>query len=71
MDTKVIFDVLRNVRFNVMGSVKLPTPTTFDAMDEEDKNELYNKLFDAVFETCSALSALMTIEKNYQQLQSR
>lgn len=71
MDTKVIFDVLQNVRYNVLGKVDLITPTEFSNLEHCDKDELYNKIFDAIYDSCNALQALMTIEKNYQQLQSK
>ena len=71
MDTKVIFDVLQNVRYNVLGKVGLITPTEFSNLEHCDKDELYSKIFDAFYDSCNALQALMTIEKNYQQLQSK
>ncbi len=71
MDNKVIFAVLCNVRFNVMGVVKLPTPIEFAEFSEAEKNELFDRMYDAWRESCEALVALMTIEKNYQQLESR
>ena len=71
MNNEVIFDVLRNVRFNVLGSVKLVTPELFSELDALDKEDLYDKMFDAHCSACEALSALMTIEKNYRQLESK
>lgn len=71
MNTEVIFDVLRNVRFNVLGSVQLVTPKDFNKMDDDAKDKLYLKLFNAIYDATGALNALATIEKNYRQLQSK
>lgn len=71
MNNEVIFDVLRNVRYNVLGGVKIPTPSQFAQLSVEGKIELYDKIFDAWCSSCEALTALMTIEENYQQLQSK
>jgi hypothetical protein len=70
MDSKVIFDVLQNIRFNVLGKVGLVTPIEFSNWEHEQKDELYRRLFDAVFDSCESLSALMTINSNYMQLNS-
>lgn len=70
MSNEVIFDVLNNVRYNVLGGVKTTTPTQFSQMSDEEKNELYRNMFDAWCSTCETLTALMTIEKNYKQLQN-
>lgn len=71
MEKQVIFDVLNNVRFNVLGNVRLVTPSDFSKMGSINKDELYDQMFDAWCSTCEALTALMTIENNYKQLQSK
>ena len=70
METKVIFDVLNNVRYNVLGKVHLLTPSDFSKIGSINKDELYDQMFNAWCSTCEALTALMTIEKNYKQLQN-
>lgn len=71
MNKEVIFDVLRNVRFNVLGGVELPTINEFCEMDFVTKDQLYYKMYEAWCSTCETLSALMTIEDNCKQMQSK
>jgi len=71
MDNKVIFDVLCNVRYNVLGKIGLITPAEFSNLEHCSKDELYRKVFDAIHDSCDALQALMTLEKNYRQLESK
>ena len=63
MAKKVNFkEVASQARFDIMASIKLPTPEAFQDLNDEDKFALYRTIFDTYHDLCDFLSASLNID---------
>lgn len=64
MKEKIDFSEVANVvRFNMLNSIELPLPTEFERLDEEQKSQLYQRIFGLHHDMCCYLSSSLYIDE--------
>ena len=56
-------NVVDTVRFNLLGSIELPLPSEFERLDNEQKTQLYQRIFDLHHDMCCYLSSSLYIDE--------
>ena len=56
-------NVVDTVRFNLLGSIELPLPSEFERLDNEQKSQLYRRIFDLHHDMCCYLSSSLYIDE--------
>lgn len=56
-------NVVNTVRFNLLGSIDLPLPSEFESLDEEQKSQLYRRIFDLHHDMCCYLSSSLYLDE--------
>lgn len=56
-------NVVNTVRFNLLGSIELPLPSEFESLDEEQKSQLYRRIFDLHHDVCCYLSSSLYLDE--------
>lgn len=63
MAKKVNFkEVASQARFDIMASIKLPTPEAFQDLNDEEKFALYRTIFDTYHDLADFLSASLNMD---------
>lgn len=55
--------VVNHARYEMLGSLKVPTPSEFESMTNDEKLSLYEKLFDLHHDVCTYLSSSLYVEE--------
>lgn len=64
MKEKIDFSEVANVvRFNMLGSIELPLPSEFERLDNEQKSQLYQRIFDLHHDMCCYLSSSLYLDE--------
>lgn len=64
MKEKIDFsEVAHVVRMNMLGSIELPLPSEFERLDNEQKSQLYRRIFDLHNDMCCYLSSSLYIDE--------
>ena len=63
MKEKIDFKkVAHAVRFDLLGSMNMPTPSDFQMLSDEEKTRLYQRIFDLHHDVCCYLSSSLYID---------
>lgn len=60
IDFKKVAEVLR---FDILGSFHLKTPTDFESLPEEERREHYQDAFDLFHDVCTYLQANLELDE--------
>lgn len=75
MKEKIDFKkVADTVRFDLLGSISMPTPSDFQKLSEEEKARLYQQIWDLHNDVCCYLSSSLYLDelnKKYDDTDSR
>ena len=64
MNKKIDFkQVAETVRFDLLGSIEMPTPCDFAILSAEEKISLYKRIFDLYHDVCCYLSSSLDIDE--------
>lgn len=64
MKEKIDFsEVAHVVRMNMLGSIELPLTSEFERLDNEQKTQLYRRIFDLYHDMCCYLSSSLYIDE--------
>lgn len=56
-------EVVDFTRYELMGNLNLPTPEVFNESSENEKNEVYERVWYAFMNACSYMTAAMNIDE--------
>ena len=56
-------NVVDTVRFDLLGSIELPTPSGFEKLSDEEKARLYQQIWDLHHDMCCYLSSSLYIDE--------
>lgn len=51
------------LRYQILSSVKVVTPSDFEALCEEEKIKLYSQIFSVYYDACNYASSILDIYK--------
>lgn len=75
MKEKIDFRKVANkVRFDLLGSVLVPTPSDYEKLGDEEKARIYQYIFDMYHDVCCYLSSslyLDELETKYEKINAR
>lgn len=75
MNEKINFrNVAQVVRFELLGSLNMPTPSNFETLSDEEKAQIYEKLFDLHHDVCCYLSSALYLDElatKYEEINAR
>ena len=64
MKEKIDFKkVADKVRFDLLGSISLPTPSEFQMLSDEEKARLYQQIFELHHDACCYLSSSLYLDE--------
>lgn len=64
MKEKIDFSEVANVvRFNMLGSINLPLTSEFERLDNEQKTQLYRRIYELYHDMCCYLSSSLYIDE--------
>ena len=56
-------NVAKQVRYDILGSFKMPVPEDFQMLSDKEQFELYNRLYELHHDCCRFLSASLEIDE--------
>lgn len=62
------------VRFELLGSFNMPTPSNFETLSNEEKAQIYEKLFELHHDVCCYLSSALYLDElatKYEEINAR
>lgn len=55
--------IVHTARYDMLGSLQMPTPSDFESMTNDEKMSLYEKVFDLHHDVCTFLSSSIYTEE--------
>lgn len=75
MKEKIDFrNAAKVVRFELLGSFNMPTPSDFKTLSNEEKAQIYEKLFELHHDVCCYLSSALYLDElatKYEEINAR
>ena len=75
MKEKIDFrKVAYTVRFELMSSINMPTPSDYQMLSDEEQQRMYARIFDLHHDVCNYLSSYLDIDKlsnKYEEINSQ